>query len=28
VDPKREWKYENYFTVAPHDWPCTVKRRV
>ena len=28
VDPKKEWKYENYFTVAPHDWPCTVRRRV
>jgi cytochrome P450 len=28
VDPKKAWKYENYFTVAPHDWPCTVRRRV
>jgi cytochrome P450 len=27
VDPKKEWKYENYFTVAPHDWPCTIRRR-
>jgi cytochrome P450 len=27
VDPTKEWKYENYFTVAPHDWPCTVRRR-
>jgi cytochrome P450 len=28
VDPTKEWKYENYFTVAPHDWPCTVRRRI
>jgi cytochrome P450 len=27
VDPTKEWKYESYFTTAPHDWPCTVKRR-
>ncbi|RDW63261.1 hypothetical protein BP6252_10806 [Coleophoma cylindrospora] len=27
LDSTKEWKYENYFTVAPHDWPCTVKRR-
>ncbi|KAI9054435.1 hypothetical protein LZ554_001597 [Drepanopeziza brunnea f. sp. 'monogermtubi'] len=27
VDPKKEWTYENYFTVAPHSWPCFVKRR-
>lgn len=27
VDPGKEWKYENYFTVAPHDWPCFVRRR-
>jgi cytochrome P450 len=27
VDPGKEWKYENYFTVAPHSWPCTVRRR-
>ena len=28
VDPKKEWRYENYFTVAPHDWPCTLKKRI
>lgn len=27
TDPTKEWKYENYFTVAPHDWPCIVRRR-
>ncbi|KAH8804379.1 cytochrome P450 [Xylogone sp. PMI_703] len=27
VDEKKEWKYENYFTVSPHSWPCYVKRR-
>jgi cytochrome P450 len=27
VDPKRPWKFENYFTVAPHSWPCVVTRR-
>ncbi|KAH7346364.1 cytochrome P450 [Rhexocercosporidium sp. MPI-PUGE-AT-0058] len=27
VDPRREWRYETYFTVAPHDWPCVVRRR-
>lgn len=27
VDPTKEWKCENYFTVAPHDWPCKVRRR-
>lgn len=27
VDEKSEWKYENYFTVAPHSWPCYVRRR-
>jgi cytochrome P450 len=27
VDPKRPWKFENYFTVAPHSWPCIVTRR-
>lgn len=28
VDPTKEWTYEAYFTVAPHDWPCTVRRRI
>jgi cytochrome P450 len=27
VDPTKGWKYENYFTVAAHDWPCKVTRR-
>lgn len=27
VDPTKEWEYENYFTVAAHDWPCKVRRR-
>ncbi|CZS96692.1 related to cytochrome P450 oxidoreductase [Rhynchosporium graminicola] len=27
VDPEKGWKYETYFTVAPHDWPCYVRRR-
>jgi cytochrome P450 len=26
VNPSKGWKYENYFTVAPHDWPCRVRR--
>lgn len=28
VDPTKEWKYETYFTVAPHDWSCAVRRRI
>jgi Cytochrome P450 len=28
IDPSKEWKYESYFTVAPHDWPCKVRRRM
>jgi cytochrome P450 len=27
VDKEKEWRYETYFTVAPHNWPCLVKRR-
>ena len=27
VDPSKECKYENYLSVAPHDWPCKVRRR-
>ncbi|RFU30260.1 hypothetical protein B7463_g6099, partial [Scytalidium lignicola] len=27
VEEGSEWKYENYFTVAPHGWPCFVRRR-
>ncbi|CAL3962652.1 hypothetical protein PZA11_000249 [Diplocarpon coronariae] len=27
VEPAKGWKYENYFTVAPHSWPCFVRRR-
>jgi cytochrome P450 len=27
VEPSKEWKYESYFTVSPHSWPCNVRRR-
>lgn len=26
-DPTQEWKWEAYFTIVPHSWPCHVERR-
>ncbi|KAL2018191.1 hypothetical protein VTK56DRAFT_1164 [Thermocarpiscus australiensis] len=27
VYERQEWKYKAYFTVAPHSWPCYIKKR-